>query len=67
MTLEQNSEIRKRLEEVQAVNSKVCPFGEVFPLVRLHLQNVTETSPRAGDEALKYTRLWGTLHIQITT
>lgn len=44
MTLEQRSEIRKRLEEVQAVNSKV-------------LQNVTETSPRAGDEAFKYMRL----------
>lgn len=66
MTLEQGSEIRKRQEEVQAVNSKVCPLGEVFPLVRLHLQNVTETFPCAGDEAFKYMSLWGTLHIQIT-
>lgn len=66
MTLEQGSEIRKRQEEVQAVNSKVCLLGEIFPLVRLHLQNVTETSPRAGYEAFKYMSLWGTLHIQIT-
>lgn len=67
MTLEQRSGIRKRQEEVQAASSQVCPLGEVFPLVRLHLQNVTETSPCAGDEAFKYMTLWGTLHIQIST